>query len=686
MAEHPSSATETSNGRPSRWLALTGLSLWFALCSLSIHPLLWLVEQFFLIAEEPWPPLAWPVAAVIHSVLLLLPALLLLRLWPIRADQPFFIAFALTALFILALAPMRLAGYTAALPAATMQFICTLVFIAILWGLFRLTTHNGSFNWRGGQVWFAFLLSPFLVLGWLAWGAPGSWLDTLLNLLAALLLGVVASIILGHYLLPPLYQEAQERPSTWFKAGFVAGSLLLTLGAGMGTNGQQLILMPVLGALGWLVVGLANWETGRFEIGEQRSRGAEEITIRNPQTPISLVVGLATAAPLILVDPDELMLTLNLGTRDVGTWAVYATVVSVVAALCIGVLVIVLRQPLSRWQGGVVAQGLIVVLWLSAAALFLAVGQPGFYGERLFVILREQADVSAAPTITDDTARRQWVYDTLTTHADRTQAGLRQTLDRFYVGYTAYYLVNALEVRGGPLLRWWLARRPEVERVLDSPVMRPLPLLPAPDSGDQPAPASPLWNLTTIGAPQVWETVGHTGEGIIIGHSDSGVDGNHPEVSDNYRGRQTGSNDYNWFDPWYGSAAPRDISGHGTHTLGIALGRSVGVAPGASWIGCVNLARNLGNPALYLDCMQFMLAPFPHGGDPLHDGRPDLGATSSTTHGAARRLKAAMPTLCFTQSTLYAPPVSLSLPPPETRVRTVPAFPIRLPSTTLHFQ
>jgi subtilisin family serine protease len=44
------------------------------------------------------------------------------------------------------------------------------------------------------------------------------------------------------------------------------------------------------------------------------------------------------------------------------------------------------------------------------------------------------------------------------------------------------------------------------------------------------------------------------------------------------------------------------------------------------WIGCVNLARNLGNPALYLDCLQFMLAPFPHGGNPLHDGRPDLGA------------------------------------------------------------
>lgn len=69
-----------------------------------------------------------------------------------------------------------------------------------------------------------------------------------------------------------------------------------------------------------------------------------------------------------------------------------------------------------------------------------------------------------------------------------------------------------------------------------------------------------------------------------------------------------------------------DIGGHGTHTLGSVLGNQVGVAPDAEWIGCVNLARNLGNPALYLDCMQFMLAPFPQNGNPFTDGKPELGA------------------------------------------------------------
>ncbi|MGW8318394.1 MAG: S8 family serine peptidase [Candidatus Promineifilaceae bacterium] len=49
-------------------------------------------------------------------------------------------------------------------------------------------------------------------------------------------------------------------------------------------------------------------------------------------------------------------------------------------------------------------------------------------------------------------------------------------------------------------------------------------------------------------------------------------------------------------------------------------------APGAEWIGCINLHRNLGNPAFYLDCLQFMLAPFPTGGDPFTDGDPTQSA------------------------------------------------------------
>ena len=129
-----------------------------------------------------------------------------------------------------------------------------------------------------------------------------------------------------------------------------------------------------------------------------------------------------------------------------------------------------------------------------------------------------------------------------------------------------------------------------------------------------------------IGADKVWEEFGVRGEGVVVGQSDSGADVYHPVLKENYRGN-VGGHDYNWFDPWNGEPAPYDDGGHGTHTLGTVVGQhGIGIAPGATWFACMNLDRNLGNPALYLDCMQFMLAPFPHGGDPFVDGDPTRAA------------------------------------------------------------
>jgi subtilisin family serine protease len=249
------------------------------------------------------------------------------------------------------------------------------------------------------------------------------------------------------------------------------------------------------------------------------------------------------------------------------------------------------------------------------------------------VILREQADVSQAGQIADRNERLRFVYTTLTQQADQTQANLRATLDRLGVAYQPYYLVNALEVDGGPFLRAYLAAQPEVDRILDSPHLRPLPEsrlpnldLAPPDIDTPPAPSGPQWNIIAIGADRVWDELGVTGKGIVVGESDSGVQGDHPALRDSYRGHD-GQNDYNWLDPWNGSRAPVDIGGHGTHTTGTMVGSGgIGVAPGAQWIGCVNLARNLANPPYYLTCMQFMLAPYPQGGNPLKDGDPSRAA------------------------------------------------------------
>jgi subtilisin family serine protease len=88
-----------------------------------------------------------------------------------------------------------------------------------------------------------------------------------------------------------------------------------------------------------------------------------------------------------------------------------------------------------------------------------------------------------------------------------------------------------------------------------------------------------------------------------------------------------------------------DNMGHGTHTLGTALGDIVGVAPDAAWFACRNLARNIGNPALYLDCMQFMLAPFPLGGRPFVDGDPTRAAhITNNSWGCPQGLEGCDPT------------------------------------------
>jgi subtilisin family serine protease len=162
-----------------------------------------------------------------------------------------------------------------------------------------------------------------------------------------------------------------------------------------------------------------------------------------------------------------------------------------------------------------------------------------------------------------------------------------------------------------------------VDRILISPELRPVDLEPA--TGGDAAPSEPPWNLTQIGADRVWTEFGARGAGVVVGQSDSGVEADHPALAGRYLGRTTG-HDYHWFDPWYGAPAPVDYDGHGTHTLGTVLGETVGVAPDAEWIACANLVRNLGNPANYLACMQFMLAPFPLGGDAFADGDPSRGA------------------------------------------------------------
>lgn len=130
--------------------------------------------------------------------------------------------------------------------------------------------------------------------------------------------------------------------------------------------------------------------------------------------------------------------------------------------------------------------------------------------------------------------------------------------------------------------------------------------------GDSGAPgkaarADTVWSVKYVHADRVWNEMGYTGEGIVVGHIDSGVDLDHPDLVgrlwtnpyeipnngidddengyiDDIHGWDFGDDDNN---PDDNSAQP----GHGTHTAGTVVGDGsggvqTGMAPGAKLIAC----------------------------------------------------------------------------------------------------
>ncbi|MGC5050263.1 S8 family serine peptidase [Micromonospora sp. DT48] len=447
-----------------------------------------------------------------------------------------------------------------------------------------------------------------LLLPWVWIGALGGLLETVLAGLGAATVGALAGALLDARFWARFEAGEPPRPARLvLLGGSVAAVVLLLVAAGVGHSGAQLPLLVTLPPVGFTLAAL--------RAVARRPGGARG------SAPTAWLVGLGVFGPLAFTDPEEVSLLL-VGTRDVPFWVAVATgaglVVAVVLAIGYGLL---LARRSARVPNRTLAAASALTLLVTVGLVGATVGQPGLHGERLLVLLREQADLSdigGGSGRAGRDARAEEVYRRLVDTADRSQAELRRDLRRARLPHTPYYLVNAIEVAGGPAVRAWLSSRPEVARVLVSQRLRPLPMPATSATGSAAAPSGPPWNITMLGADRVWAELGVTGAGVTVGSSDSGVDGRHPTLAEGFRG-----GDDSWFDPWNGTRSPTDRSGHGTHTMASAVGRDgIGVAPGARWVGCVNLDRNLGNPAAYLDCLQFMLAPFPPGGDPFRQGRP----------------------------------------------------------------
>jgi serine protease AprX len=256
-----------------------------------------------------------------------------------------------------------------------------------------------------------------------------------------------------------------------------------------------------------------------------------------------------------------------------------------------------------------------------------------------FVVLADQADLSAAGGFRTKAEKGRFVHDVLWNKSETTQRSILRWLREHRVEHRSFYIVNAILVKGTREIAQTLAARSDVAWLEGNPHIQNV--LPQPasvfETPSQPkAPAAIEPGIAYTHAPDVW-ALGFRGQGITVAGADTGQRWTHNALKSHYRGwdGQNADHDYNWHDSIHDgisnpcgndSPEPCDDNGHGTHTIGTVVGddgagNQIGMAPGAKWIGCRNMDQGNGTPARYIECMEFFLAPYPVNGNP-NEGDP----------------------------------------------------------------
>jgi serine protease AprX len=259
-----------------------------------------------------------------------------------------------------------------------------------------------------------------------------------------------------------------------------------------------------------------------------------------------------------------------------------------------------------------------------------------------FVVLADQAELSGAASLATKAEKGRYVYEELRNKSQATQGSVLQWLRERGIEHRSFYIVNAILVKDSREVAEALASRQDVARIEGNPhIQNSLPEPAVFASGSQPQkPETIEPNITYTHAPDVW-ALGFRGQGITVAGADTGIRWTHNALKPQYRGWDgvAADHNYNWHDAIHDSVGnpcgndspfPCDDNGHGTHTIGTAIGddgmgNQIGMAPGAKWIGCRNMDQGNGTPATYLECMEWFLAPYPIGGgqgDPLR--APDI--------------------------------------------------------------
>jgi subtilisin family serine protease len=230
--------------------------------------------------------------------------------------------------------------------------------------------------------------------------------------------------------------------------------------------------------------------------------------------------------------------------------------------------------------------------------------------------------------------RHERVITALKQAAERSQPSLLNYLDGAVTagsvkGYTPYWIMNLAVVSATKAELYRIADRPEVEAIEGNFDAVPIEPMDGP-TGSPIAGIGVTNSLRAINADLVWYSLGITGYGTLIGGLDTGVDGDHPALTDRWRG-----NWHPWQECWRdalggGTTYPVDNQGHGTHTMGTmcgaghATGDTIGVAWEAQWIADNSINQGVG-PEFDNDVLgAFQWFADPDGNPGTTDDVPDV--------------------------------------------------------------
>ncbi|BDQ01796.1 S8 family serine peptidase [Ignavibacterium sp.] len=257
---------------------------------------------------------------------------------------------------------------------------------------------------------------------------------------------------------------------------------------------------------------------------------------------------------------------------------------------------------------------------------------------RALVLLRDQVDLLALDQrlYHEKATLERRAYEVITAlqrKAQETQPNLLNYLQaKESAGevfqYQSFWVANLVMVEAKPSVMLELMSRMDIAQ-MDLDAILELDKPEVVSEGDVEGHESVEIGLRVIKADQLW-AMGITGQGRLLMNIDTGVYPNHPALQHKWRGNHVPSNQA-WFDPGGGTTTPSDCDGHGSHTMGTMVGRSlttpdtVGVAIDAEWIAAKTICSS---PHTSNSVAAFQWAMNPDGNPATIDDMPDAISNS----------------------------------------------------------